>query len=49
MSLDDTNWVEEFIAGLESVGIELSEERKEEMKSRGVARMKETFGGDKDD
>ena len=49
MSLNNTDWIEEFIAGLESVGIELSEERKEKMKSRGVERMKEAFGGDSDD
>lgn len=49
MSLDDTNWVEEFIAGLESVGIKLSEEKKEQMKAEGVERMKKSFKGEDND
>ena len=45
--LTDDQWVKDYIAGMEELGIEFSEREKAEIIARNINNMIEAFGGAK--
>ena len=49
MPLTDDQWVKDYIAGMEELGIEFSEREKTEIIARNANKMIDAFGGGNDE
>ena len=49
MPLTDDQWVKDYIAGMQELGIEFSEREKTEIIARNINKMIDAFGGGNDE